>query len=50
MPWTRQITVTTSAVRIEGPSGSLAGFGVDGVARGKKIRKSRRLVNRSVFE
>ena len=48
IPWTRQMPVTTSAVRREGPSGALARFEVDGVARGKNIRKRKRLVKWSV--
>lgn len=43
MPWIRQITVTTSAVLTEGLSGSMAGSGLGGVARGKKMRNNSKL-------
>lgn len=47
MPCARQMPVTISAIRIEGPSRSLVGCELVGVARGKKMRKRRRLSNRS---
>lgn len=47
MPCARQMPVTISAIRIEGPSRSLVEFEVVGVARGKKMRKRRRLSDRS---
>lgn len=43
IPKANDIAVTARAVRMEGPWVSLVGSTVEGVARGKKMRKRRRL-------
>jgi hypothetical protein len=43
MAWRTDVATTARAVRKEGASSSSAGFAVDGVARGKKIRNRKSL-------
>jgi len=45
-----QTAEIVTAVRKVGPSGSLTGFTVDGVARGKKMRNRRRLAGQQRFQ